>query len=57
MQEANAAFDPEELVCPGCQPHSVDNCPTHGMDWLAFKCRYVDMSILIISATVLGLLR
>jgi hypothetical protein len=36
-QEANAAFDPAELVCPGCQPQSVDDCPTHGRDWLAYK--------------------
>lgn len=39
-QEANAPFDPEELVCPSCQPQSVDDCPKHGKDWLAFKCRY-----------------
>lgn len=39
-QEANSPFNPEELVCPGCQPRSVDDCPVHGTDWLAFKCRY-----------------
>ncbi len=39
-QEASGAFDPAELVCPGCQPHSVDDCSIHGKDWLAFKCRY-----------------
>jgi len=39
-QEANVAFDPAELVCPGCQPQSVEDCPTHGRDWLAYKCRY-----------------
>ena len=39
-QEANAPFDPAELVCPSCQPHSVEDCPKHGKDWLAHKCRY-----------------
>lgn len=39
-QEAVAAFDPEELVCPGCQPGSVEDCKLHGKDWLTFKCRY-----------------
>lgn len=39
-QEANQAFDPSELVCPGCQPHSVEDCALHGRDWLAYKCRY-----------------
>eukprot|EP01006_Ploeotia_vitrea_P049935 TRINITY_DN67395_c8_g1_i1.p1 TRINITY_DN67395_c8_g1~~TRINITY_DN67395_c8_g1_i1.p1 ORF type:complete len:1605 (+),score=973.64 TRINITY_DN67395_c8_g1_i1:233-5047(+) len=39
-QEANAPFNPEELICPSCQPSSVDDCPVHGKDWLAFKCRY-----------------
>jgi hypothetical protein len=39
-QEANAPFDPKELICPACQPSSVEDCPTHGKDWLAFKCRF-----------------
>jgi hypothetical protein len=39
-QEANAAFDPAELICPACQPHSVEDCNVHGKDWLAYKCRY-----------------
>src|SRR5690554_5763030 len=39
-QEADAPFDPKELICPACQPHSVDDCPVHGKDWLAFKCRF-----------------
>lgn len=39
-QEADAPFDPSELVCPGCQPSSVEDCPKHGKDWLAFKCRF-----------------
>ena len=39
-QEANDRFDPAELICPGCQPQSVNDCPQHGKDWLAFKCRW-----------------
>lgn len=35
----------EELVCIGCQRvESMEACPTHGTDWLAFKCRYVIIS-------------
>ena len=33
-------FDPSELICPSCQPSSVDECKVHGKDWLAYKCRY-----------------
>ena len=41
-QEAGGAFDPAELICPGCQPNSanVTECDKHGSEWLAFKCRY-----------------
>jgi E3 ubiquitin-protein ligase MYCBP2 len=39
-QEANEAFDPAELLCPSCQPSSIEDCPTHGKDWLAYKCRF-----------------
>ena len=31
----------EELICIGCQKvESMEACPTHGTDWLAFKCRF-----------------
>ncbi|GAB5353310.1 hypothetical protein AAMO2058_000026100 [Amorphochlora amoebiformis] len=34
-------FDPEELLCAGCQPsQDVSNCPQHGTEWIAFKCRF-----------------
>ena len=33
-------FDPSELICPSCQPSSVEDCGVHGKDWLAYKCRY-----------------
>jgi len=39
-QEANTPFDPKELMCPACQPSSVQDCEKHGKDWLVFKCRY-----------------
>merc|ERR1712130_954222 len=39
-QEADQAYDPKEMICPGCQPSSVEDCSVHGTDWLAFKCRY-----------------
>lgn len=39
-QEANDQFDPKELVCPACQPQSVNDCPVHGNEWLAYKCRF-----------------
>jgi hypothetical protein len=39
-QEANAEFDPKELVCPACQPSSITDCKTHGKDWLTYKCRF-----------------
>jgi hypothetical protein len=40
-QEANAPFDPKELMCPSCQPQGAfTECPVHGKDWLAFKCRF-----------------
>mmetsp|Transcript_15848 Transcript_15848/g.39062 ORF Transcript_15848/g.39062 Transcript_15848/m.39062 type:complete len:739 (-) Transcript_15848:199-2415(-) len=34
-------FDPAELLCAGCQPsNDVSNCPKHGTEWIAFKCRF-----------------
>jgi len=34
-------FDPAELLCAGCQPSTdVSNCPTHGNEWITFKCRF-----------------
>jgi hypothetical protein len=41
LTEANVAFDPEELICPGCSPDSAgQNCKIHGRDWIAHKCRF-----------------
>jgi len=41
-QPPNAGFDESELVCPACQPESknIEECPKHGKDWIAFKCRF-----------------
>ncbi len=41
-QEADdGKFDPKELLCGGCQPATdVQNCPKHGTEWIAFKCRF-----------------
>eukprot|EP00471_Norrisiella_sphaerica_P013846 CAMPEP_0184494926 /NCGR_PEP_ID=MMETSP0113_2-20130426/29957_1 /TAXON_ID=91329 /ORGANISM="Norrisiella sphaerica, Strain BC52" /LENGTH=740 /DNA_ID=CAMNT_0026880887 /DNA_START=217 /DNA_END=2440 /DNA_ORIENTATION=- len=34
-------FDPAELLCAGCQPSkNINNCSTHGTEWIAFKCRF-----------------
>lgn len=33
-------WDPEELICPRCQPKCVRECDTHGTDWISYKCRY-----------------
>ena len=34
-------FDPSELLCGGCAPHSADAvCPKHGTDFVEFKCRF-----------------
>ncbi|KAL0240846.1 hypothetical protein GEMRC1_006082 [Eukaryota sp. GEM-RC1] len=32
----------EDLVCPPCSGvvHSSDNCPTHGSEYISFKCRF-----------------
>ncbi|KAH3836593.1 E3 ubiquitin-protein ligase MYCBP2-like isoform X2 [Dreissena polymorpha] len=31
----------EELICPACAgPQMVQNCPTHGTDYIEYKCRY-----------------
>jgi E3 ubiquitin-protein ligase MYCBP2 len=41
-QEAGEEYNPEELVCGGCQPMvgGAGECSLHGKDWLTFKCRY-----------------
>jgi hypothetical protein len=34
-------FDPSELLCGGCAPHSADAvCAKHGTDYIEFKCRF-----------------
>ena len=40
MDASVQGFDPSELICPSCQPSSVEDCRVHGKDWLAYKCRY-----------------
>ena len=38
---APARFDPAELVCSGCLPHSADaECAKHGRDFIVYKCRF-----------------
>ncbi len=39
MQE----FDEKDLMCGSCQQRasqSMEACPTHGSEWLGFKCRF-----------------
>ena len=34
-------FDPSELLCGGCVPHSADSvCRKHGTEFIEFKCRF-----------------
>jgi hypothetical protein len=38
---ADDSFDPAELLCAGCAPHSADAvCVKHGTDYVEFKCRF-----------------
>ena len=38
---ADSEFDPSELLCGGCAPHSADAvCAKHGTDYIEFKCRF-----------------
>eukprot|EP00117_Sycon_ciliatum_P025044 scpid83933/ scgid4832/ E3 ubiquitin-protein ligase rpm-1; Pam/highwire/rpm-1 protein; Regulator of presynaptic morphology protein 1; Synapse defective protein 3 len=43
-QLAAADFNPEELICPWCATatgsRGVKECPTHGKEYIGFKCRY-----------------
>lgn len=32
-QEANEAFDPKNLICPGCAGINAD-CPKHGQEYM-----------------------
>ncbi|GAB5362054.1 hypothetical protein AAMO2058_000765200 [Amorphochlora amoebiformis] len=36
--EAGTDFNPRDLICPSCQ--NVQDCPKHGKEWVAFKCRF-----------------
>jgi E3 ubiquitin-protein ligase MYCBP2 len=39
--QAGGHFDPADLVCPACQPHSAElDCPKHGREFLEYKCRF-----------------
>eukprot|EP00466_Bigelowiella_natans_P007035 jgi/Bigna1/70062/fgenesh1_pg.10_\ len=40
MALAGADFNEEDLLCPSCQPVDIQDCPKHGKQWLAFKCRF-----------------
>jgi len=37
---ADQRWDPSELLCGGCSPLQVQDCPKHGKDYLEFKCRF-----------------
>jgi len=37
---APVKFDPSEMMCAGCSPIQSEDCPTHGKDYLQFKCRF-----------------
>jgi hypothetical protein len=34
------AFNPEELVCGACSSEGTTTCPTHGTEYVEFKCRF-----------------
>lgn len=39
--DPNQQVKKDELICIACQRvESMEACPTHGTDWLAFKCRF-----------------
>jgi hypothetical protein len=34
-------FNPDDLVCPSCMPHSADaDCPKHGREFITYKCQF-----------------
>jgi RCR-type E3 ubiquitin transferase len=38
---AGGDFDPSELICGGCVPHSADaTCRKHGDAYIEYKCRF-----------------
>jgi len=37
---ANEAQGNEALVCPGCASKGKSTCPTHGSEFISWKCRY-----------------
>ncbi|KJE89025.1 hypothetical protein CAOG_00584 [Capsaspora owczarzaki ATCC 30864] len=39
-ENADAPFNPEELVCAGCSTAGLSNCPTHGAEYIGFKCKF-----------------
>jgi hypothetical protein len=38
--QQDAAHDPSELLCSNCNPLLQDQCPTHGKEYMQFKCRF-----------------
>lgn len=37
----NVRFNPDDLVCTNCLPHSADaECPKHGRDFITYKCQF-----------------
>jgi len=41
--EAAGAYKPEDLVCGKCANELLGgktNCPTHGQDYIEFKCKW-----------------
>lgn len=45
MWKQGADFNPAELLCAACSPPagadaSLANCPTHGTDFIQYKCKY-----------------
>lgn len=38
---ADMRFNPDDLVCTNCLPHSADaECPKHGRDFITYKCQF-----------------
>lgn len=34
-------FNPDDLVCTNCMPHSADaECPKHGREFITYKCQF-----------------
>jgi len=40
IAEGDDEEDHADLVCPRCSLVDVQECPQHGKEWIAFKCRF-----------------